>query len=130
MLQVLPATLKLLRIKEKTKMMLITKAIEKKAPALGSQSEKKADKVKVVAKFFNPFGIGTWYMTEYDPETKMAFGYCDLGYAELGYFSITELEELRMPPFGGKIERATNFAPSTLQNVMDSCAKLHGGGAE
>ena len=111
-------------------MKLITKAIEKKAPALGSQSEKKADKVKVVAKFFNPYGVGTWYMTEYDPETKMAFGYCDLGYPELGYFSITELAELRIRPFGGKIERATNFTPSTLQNVMDSCAKLHGGGAE
>ena len=107
-------------------MKLITKAIENKAPALYSQDDMDAVDVKVVAKFFNPYGVGTWYMTEYDPKTKMAFGLCDLGCPELGYFSIAELEDLRIRPFGGKIERDRHFGKATLKDVIDLCDNLQG----
>jgi hypothetical protein len=53
---------------------------------------------------FNPVGIGTWYLTELNPYTEIAFGLCELAEKEIGYVSLTELEELRLP-MGLKIER-------------------------
>lgn len=50
----------------------------------------------MVAKFFNPCGPGTWYMTEYDPEERLAFGLCVIHEAELGYFSLDELESIEL----------------------------------
>lgn len=48
-------------------------------------------------KLFTPDGAGTWFLVEYDPEEMMAYGLCDLGmgFPELGYVSVTELEEVR-----------------------------------
>lgn len=48
-------------------------------------------------KLFTPDGSGTWFLTEYDPENELLFGLCDLGmgFPELGYVSLTELEALR-----------------------------------
>jgi hypothetical protein len=102
-------------------MKLITKEIENKTPKLYTNEDKTAEQTMVIAKFFNPYGCQTWWMTEYDPEQKLAFGYCDLGFGcpELGYFSIAELEEIRVKPFNGKIERDIHFTPCTLQSVMD-----------
>ena len=87
-------------------MKLLTKTIEKRFQKIGKQEDVK-DPI-VVAKFFNPCGAGTWYATEYNPEGKMFFGYvsifgdsCD----EWGYFSLTELETIKTPPFGLGIER-------------------------
>ena len=56
------------------------------------------------------FGIGTWYITEYDEETGQMFGLCDLGYPELGYVNLKELEALELP-FGLKIERDMWWEP-------------------
>jgi len=51
----------------------------------------------VVAKLFDVAGSATWWLTEYDPEERIAFGYvtgmaCD----EWGYASIDELADLWM----------------------------------
>ncbi|MDA3837243.1 MAG: DUF2958 domain-containing protein [Nanoarchaeota archaeon] len=43
-------------------MKLLTKEIEKRFKKIGNQ-EKSTDLI-VIAKFFNPTGIGTWYITE------------------------------------------------------------------
>lgn len=84
-------------------MKLITKEIAKRFNQLERQE---SPNPIVVAKFFNPSGSGTWYATEYDPETKICHGFVTgLGYPEWGYFSLTELEQLKCPPFGLKIER-------------------------
>jgi hypothetical protein len=102
-------------------MMLITKEIERKTPALYSQESKSADEVMVVAKFFDPTGAATWYMTEYDPESRIGFGWVTLGFGpgcdELGQFSITELESLRVG-FGLKIERDLHWSPVPLSKIM------------
>lgn len=64
-----------------------------------------------VVKLFNPAGIGTWLLTELDPECPdIAFGLCDLGYPELGSVSISELESVR-GPFGLGIERDRHWTP-------------------
>ena len=92
-------------------MNLMTKELEKlfeKYP-LGSQ-DGLGGQAKVIVKYFNPVGVGTWFITEgnkLDNGDYEMFGYCHLGddeYAELGYVMLSELEKLNLP-FGFKIER-------------------------
>lgn len=92
-------------------MKLITKELEEKFEKypLGSQ-DGLGGSAKVIAKFFNPAGVGTWLITEAekteDGDYEM-FGYCHLGddqMAELGYVMLSQLEELKLP-FGLKVER-------------------------
>ena len=55
------------------------------------------DKI-VTGHFF--FRSCDWYVTEYDPATDTAFGFCHLGddqCAEWGYVSIAELRETTVP---------------------------------
>jgi hypothetical protein len=81
-------------------MNLLTKDILKKLPALYQTDSLPQDEVKVIVKFFNPIGAGTWYATEYDPKTQLFFGFANLGNdqcAELGYFSLKELEDIKLP---------------------------------
>lgn len=66
-----------------------------------------------VLKFFTPDGSWTWYLTEYDPEERLAFGLVVGHERELGYFSIKELEKPR-GPLGLPIERDVNFQPTPL----------------
>ncbi len=55
----------------------------------------------IVAKLFNAYGSGVWYLTEYDPADQVAFGYVTgLAYDEWGYISLKELEEVQHPAFG------------------------------
>lgn len=98
-------------------MKLITKSLEKKLPRL-RETENQTDPM-IIIKLFGGSSF-TWYLTEYEPDTKMAFGYVDLGdpdNAELGYFSITELESLRFPPFGLGVERDLWFDPKPLSEI-------------
>lgn len=68
-------------------------------------------------KLFNPTGAGTWYLSEYDPETRQAFGLADLGCgAELGYISMEELVEFR-GRFGLPIERDLYWTPKPLSEI-------------
>ena len=92
-------------------MNLMTKELEKlfeKYP-IGSQ-DGLGGQAKVIVKYFNPVGVGTWFITEgnkLDNGDYEMFGYCHLGddeYAELGYVMLSELEKLNLP-FGLKIER-------------------------
>lgn len=92
-------------------MKLLTKELEEileKYP-IGSQDGLGGNAI-VIAKFFNPTGIGTWLITEAekteDGDYEM-FGYCHLGddnLAELGYIKLSELEKIKLP-FGLSIER-------------------------
>lgn len=92
-------------------MKLITKELEQlfsKYP-FHSQENRGGD-ARVLVKYFNPTGVGTWYITEAEKESDGKyefFGYCHLGddeFAELGYVSQEELESIRLP-FGLTIER-------------------------
>ncbi len=86
-------------------MRLMTEALEKRFAKIGSQ-EYAADPI-IVTKFFNPAGVGTWYATEYDPQTKTFFGYVSIfgdWNDEWGSFSLAELESYK-GPLGIGIER-------------------------
>lgn len=86
-------------------MKLLTKELLKRFEEAGSQEDTK-DPI-VIAKYFNPAGAGTWYATEYNPETKLFFGYVSIfgDYNdEWGAFSLDELEAYK-GRFGLGIER-------------------------
>ena len=74
-------------------MQLMTKELAQRFWMVGSQ-ENNPDPI-VIAKYFNPTGIGTWYAIEYDPIDKVFFGYVSLfgdDNDEWGYFSLDELQ--------------------------------------
>lgn len=88
-------------------MKLITKELEERFKEVGSQQKKKILEHIIVAKFFNPQGAGTWYVSEYDPKTKICFGYVSIfgdHNDEWGSFSLQELENYK-GQFGLGIER-------------------------
>src|SRR3990170_1503823 len=64
-------------------------------------------------KLFNPTGAGTWYICEYDPDTRLAFGLAILQEREIGYFSMAELVAFR-GQFGLPVERDLHWAPRRL----------------
>ena len=75
------------------------KALEK-LPPLYATDEMTGDRPAV--KLFDSRGGAFWVMWEYDPDTKHAFGYGELGNGpgELGYVDLNEIAEL-----GIRIER-------------------------
>jgi len=103
-------------------MELLTSEIIEEFKKQGDTSYKTAEEVKIIAKFFNPTGVGTWFATEYDPVDKIFFGYANIGdpeMAELGTFSLDELQEFK-GRFGLGIERDLFFKDKTLKEVMDA----------
>lgn len=102
-------------------MELLTKEVIEEFKMQGDTCAKSAGEVMVIAKFFNPTGVGTWFATEYDPVDRTFFGYANLGdpeMAELGTFSLDELQEYK-GRFGLGIERDLHFHDHTLQEVID-----------
>jgi hypothetical protein len=103
-------------------MKILTQAILNKLPKIGDTSELASNEIKVHLKIFNPYGAGTWYITEYDPDTKEAFGYVNLigsDMAELGYIDMDELLKYRNR-MGLGFERDAHFGNHTLDEVMKS----------
>jgi len=79
--------------------------------------EEQGINVEAQVKFFTPDSNWTWYASEFNGEDTF-FGLVIGHVAELGYFSLSELEEVR-GPMGLPIERDLYFGPKTLQELMD-----------
>jgi len=104
-------------------MKLMTKELETRFAKVGSQENVK-DPI-VIAKFFNPTGIGYWFATKYDPEEKMFFGYVSLfgDYNdEWGSFSLEELETFK-GKMGLGIERDMYFDECPASEVIKKYTK-------
>ncbi len=100
------------------KITLISPELKAEFARIGEQREVK-DPI-VVAKFFNPTGVATWWAIAYYPEENICFGYVTgLFEDEFGYFSIDELEELVLPPLGLRIERDLFFTPCPISKVKN-----------
>jgi hypothetical protein len=106
-------------------MKLMTQELVQRFATIGSQQENKDP--LIIAKFFNPCGAGYWFATEYNPEDKIFFGYvslfgneCD----EWGSFSLTELEEIKTPPFGLGIERDRHFTETPSSEIIKQYTKV------
>lgn len=103
-------------------MKLITPELEIRFKEIGDQSEN--ENPIVVAKFFDPVGSGTWYATQYDKETNIAYGYVTgLAYDEWGTFSIEELESIQRP-FGLGIERDIYFSEMKYYDLFPEKGRL------
>lgn len=99
------------------KVLLMTKEIEAKTPRLYANEERSAEETMITAKFFTPDSNWTWYVTEYDPEQRLCFGLVDGFEAELGYFSLDEIESVT-GPLGLSVERDRHFTPCTLADMQ------------
>lgn len=93
-------------------MKLMTSELEARFLEVGNQSE--TINPLFIAKFFDPCGSATWYASEYDPKTKICYGYVTgLFEDEWGTFSLEELESIKRP-FGLTIERDIYFNEITF----------------
>ena len=103
-------------------MKLMTKALEKKLPALYSTDDVPLEDKVIIMKFFNPVGAATWYIVEGDKEGNdyRLFGYADLGLgpgmAEWGNVMLSDLENVKLP-FGMGIERDRGFGGMKFKEV-------------
>jgi len=107
-------------------MKLLTKKLRKEIPPHAIEDD--PDPI-VRAKFFTPDSGWTWYVLEFDGEDTF-FGYVIGHEAELGYFSLSELESVR-GPLGLPIERDLYFVPCRLSEVKayhESQRQATGGG--
>jgi len=87
-----------------------------KLPALYS-GEQQGMEARALVKFFTPDSNWTWYASEFDGEDilfGLVMGHC----VELGYFSLSELEEARGPT-GLPIERDLHYESRTLRELKD-----------
>ena len=97
-------------------MKLLTKELEKKLVEEAKKENKDLHQAVAHVKFFDPTGSWTWFASEYDPDTKMFYGLVDGHEKELGYFSLKELEELKLP-MGLKIERDLYFESTPMSQL-------------
>lgn len=90
---------------------LITKELIQMFEKYPLYSQENETDPMVIAKFFDTFGSATWYLTEYNPDDQIAFGYVTgMAVDEWGYVSLKELEELKHPDLGlQRIERDLYF---------------------
>lgn len=115
-------------------MKLFNKTIDRqlfKQYSLGSDLSKQ----EVVAKIFNPFGAGTWFILNSDPQDPdYLWAIVDLGYgAEVGSVSRSELENYR-GRFGLGFERDLSFDPINAEELYQGLRQgeyySHGGETE
>ena len=123
-------------------------AVQPRRPMLITQKERKklrtnwnrSGKEPPVVKIFNPAGAATWIIHSLDPSDEdTLFGLCDLGMGcpELGYVSLSELEEVRprvkliikgrtmeMPVY---LERDRHFRPTHSLMVYADAARAQSG---
>lgn len=96
-------------------MKLLSQEIIESLPPLYSTENESDPLVRV--KLFTPDSNWSWYIIEYDKESRTAFGYvCGLE-NELGYFSLDELEEVK-GPLGLAVERDISFNETRFKEIV------------
>ena len=77
----------------------------KKYPLYSQENKRKKH---FVCKFFNPYGAGTWLVAEGEEQPGgdwLFFGKVHLLETEWGYFTLSELESVKLPDGQPQIER-------------------------
>ncbi len=107
-------------------MKLFTTAIEKKLQAqfpLGSSLDQTVHCV-----IFNPYGRGTWYIMNQDPnDPDYLWAIVDLQEVEMGSVLKSELENCRIPigRLRFPLERDRHWQPKTAREVWDYAVNSH-----
>jgi len=104
------------------KLPLLPDEIRAQLPPLYS-GEGQGLEAKALVKFFTPDSGWTWYATEFDGE-DIFFGLVSGFEVELGYFSLSELAEVR-GPLGLPIERDMFFKPTSLRELQEQHRRDH-----
>jgi|688.fasta_scaffold21915_2 hypothetical protein len=100
-------------------MKLFTKDIDKKLFAQ-YETGSELDNQVVVAKIFNPYGRGTWYIINSDPsDPDYLWAIVDLFEVEVGSVSRSELENIKVPPFRLGLERDMYFEPVNAAQLLE-----------
>ena len=96
------------------------------AQAAQQDGRREPDPLPVV-KLFNPCGAATWLASELDADGDTLFGLADLGFGcpELGSFSLSEIESVRLPG-GLGIERDLYFAARFPLSAYAEAARVAG----
>ena len=109
-------------------MKLITKAIENKFSKFPLYSQDgKGDKAAVIAKFFNPYGDGTWYVLEageaMENGDRELYALCVFhGEAEYGYLMLSDLTDTKVRVWGHEmpLERDLYFSGTVADAKRDA----------
>ena len=94
----------------------MTKDIKRKAQKQyieGSDMEQ-----MVVAKYFDPVGSWKWFLMNMDKDEDYCWGIVKGFEVEMGSFTISELESIKLP-FGLGIERDLHFEPMKASEVWE-----------
>jgi hypothetical protein len=95
-------------------MVLLTKDVESKLPALYSQEHN--PEPMALVRFYDSLGDWSWYASEYDGK-DLFFGLV-LGFErELGYFSLSEFEQVNRDAGYERIKRDPDFKPTKLSEI-------------
>lgn len=103
-------------------MKLITKTIEKNIPKLYADEEIPLKDKIIYAHYMAPLLNFDWFVYEYDHETKTFFGFANLNneeFAELGYFTLQEFEEINKEHGFNLIERDVSFTTGTTEEISE-----------
>ena len=87
-----------------------------------------------VVKIFSPVSSATWLIASMNPDDEdTLYGLCDLGigYPELGYVRLSELQSMtvRVPPAGSVgtgLEQDVHFKPCHSLSVYEEAARKNG----
>jgi hypothetical protein len=94
---------------------LMTAKIRRDLPELYSQEN--VEDPMVYAKFFYPYGAGTWLATEFDGKDTFFGAVKGQEGWSLGYFSLREMESVKGPMGAQGIERDAHFRPMVLSKA-------------
>ncbi len=100
-------------------MQLLTQELREKLPPLGATE--RIEDPTVVCKFFAPDGNWSWFAIEWDGDDTF-FGAVSGIEFEVGYFSLSELQQWR-GPLGLAIERDLYFKPTPLSQIRMEYAR-------
>ncbi len=95
---------------------LIPDKLLKTLPEFGKTDDERDPIARI--RFFDPTGFMTWFVIEYDPRDKIAYGWVCGHYHEFGTFSMTELMAVR-GHLNLPIERDLHFKPCRLSKLPD-----------
>ena len=101
-------------------MELLTIELEAQIPQLYTTEKTPLEEKVIVAKFFTPDSNWSWYVTEgqrMQNHEFLFFGIVDGFEREWGYFSLSEILNLR-GPMGLPVERDLQFKPSKVKDIF------------
>lgn len=108
-------------------MKLMTKEIEEKLEKAPFGSTRCSAETPVIVKYFNPYGAGTWLITEgektEDGDWEL-FGLCHIFEWEWGYVMLSEIENTTVPPFGLHLERDLYCEDKTVGDLAPKSFKF------